>query len=442
MRWHEVDDVGRARLLGRGLANFDPDLLEGIRRLIEDVRLNGDDAVVRALRDFDGCQLEPDELAVTESEFAKAKAEIPDDLLRAIRESIGRVRAFNERVLGERDWMAEIEAGIEVGQKTTPITSAGLFVPSGKGSYPSSLFQIVTPAVVAGVPKIAIAVPPLPGSEGKVDPAVLVVATELGIDRVFRTNGPAGIAALAFGTASIPQAVKVLGPGSPPVQAAQVEIQRYGTATVMMLGPTESMIVADGSADPRLLAADLLSEAEHGSDSAAVLVTAAEELLEAVHAEIASQLAALPEPRRAYARAAISQVGGAIVIEDLEQAVDFANLYAPEHLQVATAQPDELLSVLDNAAEVLLGQGTPFAAANYAIGVPAALPTGRFARVSSGVTAEAFVKKVSVARLDEQAIENLGPAALALAEWEGFPAHAAAVRMRRTAETALHQEVR
>lgn len=442
MHWAELDEAARTEVLGRGRSCFDPQLLEGIRRLIDDVRSHGDEAVARALHDFDGCRVAPDELAITESEFAAARAEISDRLLGAIRESIGRVRVFNERVLAEREWTLEIEPGVEVGQKATPITSAGLFVPSGKGSYPSSLFQIATPAVVAGVPRVAIAVPPIPGSKGRVDPAVLVVAGELGIERVFRANGPAGIAALAFGTQSIPPAVKVLGPGGPAVQAAQMEIQRFGTATVMMLGPTESMIVADGTADPRLLAADLLSEAEHGFDSAAVLVTAAEDLLAAVDAEVAAQLANLPEPRRAYASGAIGKVGGAILVDDLEQAAELANLYAPEHLQIATAAPERLLALVDNAGEVLLGQATPFAAANYAIGVPAALPTSRFARVSSGVTAETFVKTVSVARLDRRATETVGAEALALARWEGFPAHAAALRMRLATEgttTTNHQ---
>lgn len=434
MRWSELDKVRRDRLVGRGVDTIDPDLVEAVRKLIDDVRLHGDDAVLRALRDFDGCRIDASGLRVSEAEFTRAASEIPDRLLAAIRESIQRVRRFNERALGEREWMEEVEPGLEVGQMAMPIPSAGLFVPSGKGSYPSSLFQIATPAVVAGVPDIAIVVPPIPGGEGRVDPAVLMVAVELGIDQVFRSNGPAGIAALAFGTASIPRTVKVLGPGSPPVQIAQMEVQRYGTATVMMLGPTESMIIADQTAEPRLLAADLLCEAEHGSDSPAILVTAHEDLVDLVQGEIAEQLARLPEPRRGYALAAISQVGGAVLVEDMEQAVEFANLYAPEHLQLATSEPAELLPALHHAAEVLLGQNVPFSAANYTIGIPAALPTSRFARVSSGVTAESFTKKVSVARLSTRAINDLSPATLALAEWEGFPAHAAAVRERQTAE--------
>ncbi len=442
INWRELDSAGREHLLSRGRDGLDPDLVAAIRRLIEDVRNNGDDAVSRALFEFDGCSVDPGGLEVTEDEFARAETEISDDLLDAIRASIGRVRAFNGFALGERNWLRELEPGVEVGQRVVPIPSAGLFVPSGKGSYPSSLIQIATPAVVAGVPDIAIVVPPVPGQHGRVDPAVLAVASELGIARVFRTNGPAGIAALAFGTRTIPQAVKVLGPGSTPVQIAQMEVQRYGTATVMVLGPTESMIIADASADPRLVAADLLSEAEHGSDSAAILVTVDRDLVEAVQGAVAEQLAALPEPRRSYALAAVGRVGGAVLVDDLASAVEFANTYAPEHLQLAIKNPERMVPELHHAAEILIGQDTPFAAANYTIGVPAALPTNRFARVSSGVTAETFTKTVSIARLDKGGMERLSSATLALAEWEGFPAHAAAARIRAAGLVATGGDVR
>jgi histidinol dehydrogenase len=273
-------------------------------------------------------------------------------------------------------------------------------------------------------------VPPVPGPSGQVDPAVLVVADELGLRNVFRANGPAGIAALAFGTQTFPQVLKVLGPGSPPVQAAQIEVQRYGTVAFMLLGPSESVVIADGSADVRLLAADLLNEAEHGMDSASLLITADEELLARVQGEVARQLAELPEPRRAFAQSALGVVGGAVLVHDLEEAADVANLYAPEHLQLATGDDEAVLAQLEHAGEILLGQWTPFSAANYTLGVPASLPTGRYARVSSGITARAFVKTASLARASESAFFNVSESVLALAEHEGFPAHAAAVRVR------------
>ena len=238
--WGQMDDAARSDATRRGLDKiFDPALRQGICELIEDVRQHGDEAVARALKKFDGCDVAPGGLRVTEEESQRARRQISPELLAAIRDGIDHVRRFNEQVVARGDWDFESEPGLTVGEKVTPIVSAGLFVPSGKGSYPSVLVQLGTPAVVAGVPTIAVVVPPVPGSPGDVDPAVLVVADELGLTDVFRVNGPAGVAALAFGTETIPKVRKVVGPGSPAVTCAQVEVQRYGTVTTMLLGPSE-----------------------------------------------------------------------------------------------------------------------------------------------------------------------------------------------------------
>lgn len=432
MRWSAMDAAARARFLERSTGKmFDPALREGVLAIMEDVRENGDAAVSRALARFDGCDVAPDALAATEEEFAAARRAVAPDLLDAIRVAIDHVRRFNERLLEGATWEFALDPGLVVGEKTSAIASAGLFIPSGKGSFPSVLCQIGTPAVVAGVPEIAVVVPPVPGSDGAIDAAVLVVADELGLRRVFRANGPAGVAALAFGTESIPRVVKVLGPGSPPVQATMIEAQRHGCHTQMLLGPSESLILADDSADPRLLAADLLNEAEHGMDSASVLVTPSEDLLAATARHLAEQLPSLPEPRRAYARAALGEVGGAVLVESVEEGVEVANLYAPEHMQLVVRDEDVALAALVHAGEILVGQSTPVSAANYVLGVPAALPTGRFARVTSAVTARSFVKSTSIARCSAEALERLSDPILALADHEGFPAHAAAIRARR-----------
>lgn len=259
---------------------------------------------------------------------------------------------------------------------------------------------------------------------------MLWVARDLGLEEVFRANGPAGIAALALGTATFPKVRKVVGPGSPPVQAAQILCQLHGCHTQMLLGPSESLVIADDSADPRLLAADLLNEAEHGPDSASVLVTDSAALLDAVQGELNEQLEALPEPRRSYARVALGENGAAVRVTDLEEAATVANLYAPEHMQIVARDDEAVLRGIDHAGEVLLGQATPISSANYVLGVPAALPTGGFARVTGGVTAHTFLKRTSIARATPEALAKLAPAVLALAEHEGFPAHAAAVRAR------------
>ncbi len=213
-RWSKLSEKEREAVVTRGLDQiFDPGLRHEIAELIEDVRLNGDLAVARALKRFDGCEVDPAHLHVSEQEFVTARETVSHELLRAIRDGIAHVRLFNEQLVSRGDWSFESEPGLTVGEKVTPIASAGLFVPSGKGSYPSVLVQLGTPAVVAGVPDIAVVVPPVPGSAGEVDPAVLVVAQELGIYQVFRANGPAGVAALAFGTETIPKVRKVVRPG-------------------------------------------------------------------------------------------------------------------------------------------------------------------------------------------------------------------------------------
>lgn len=431
MVWGELDDAARRQLLERGREAIDDTALtRAIGDLIDDVANRGDQAVADALRDHDGVDIGPEGLRVEESEIDTAGDLLPEGLKGAIREGIANIRGFNETLIGSREWEFELGPGVRAGERLTPIASAGLFVPSGKGSFPSVLMQIGVPAVVAGVPRIAVVVPPIPGGSGEVDPAVLFVAAELGLREVFRVNGPAGVAALALGTETIPKVLKVLGPGSPPVQAAQIACQVRGCLTQMLLGPSECMIIADDSADPRLLAADLLNEAEHGSDSAAVLVTDSSALIGNVQAEMAPMLAALPDPRRDYAAAAIGANGGAILVEDLDEAVEVANLYAAEHLQVAVRDGRGMAARILHAGEILIGQDLPPALANYLVGVPASLPTGGFARVTGGVTAATFLKSVSIAEVDAAAMERLGPAALELAEHEGFPAHAAALRAR------------
>ena len=275
-------------------------------------------------------------------------------------------------------------------------------------------------------------VPPVPGAGGAVDPAVLVVCRKLGIEDVFRVNGPAGVAALGFGTETIPAVRMIVGPGSPAVTLAQVEMQRHGVVTMMLLGPTEALVVADGSADPARLAADLLIEAEHGTDSSVVLVTPDADLVAAVDAELALQVSSLPDARATAARASLGPNGGAVLTADLDEAVAVANRFAPEHLQVAVA-PEHEAAVVDglvNAGEVLVGQHTPFSAANFVIGCPASLPTSGFAHVSSGITAQTFMKRTAVARADAAALDRMAPSIVALADHEGFPAHAAAIRRR------------
>jgi histidinol dehydrogenase len=432
LTWARMSEAERAALCARGIAAiFDDELRASIAELIDDVRTRGDAAVCDALARFDGVELEPRDLRVGADEIESA--EVSGAVDAALDDAIAHCRAFNEQVLHRAAaWSFEPEPGLQVGEKVTPVTSVGLFVPSGKASYPSVAYQLGVPATIAGVPEVVMVVPPVPGGSGHVDPAVLVVCRKLGIGDVFRVNGPAGVAALGFGTETIPRVRKIVGPGSPAVTCAQVEMQRHGVATMMLLGPTESLVIADDSADPVRLAADLLIEAEHGTDSAVVLVTTSAGLADRTDAELVRQLAALPAVRADAAKASLGVNGGCVLADDLDDAVAVANRYAPEHLQVAVAEgdADRVVDGLVNAGEILVGQHTPFSAANFVIGCPASLPTSGFAEVSSGITVEAFLKRTAVARADERAITRMAPSIVALADHEGFPAHAAALRRR------------
>jgi histidinol dehydrogenase len=432
-RWNEMNGAARAALMRRGLDDiFDPDLRRPIGELIDDVRARGDAAVCDALLKFDGIEVAPSGLRVSEREFDEAS--VSSEVDAAIDDAIAHLRTFNDAQMSQTgDWMVESEPGLAVGEKISPISSAGLFTPSGKASYPSVAYQLAVPALVAEVPSITLVVPPLPGGSGEVDPAVLVVCRKLGIADVFRVNGPAGIAALGFGTESIQQVRKIVGPGSPAVTIAQVEMQRHGVTSMMLLGPTESLVIADDTADSSRLAADLLIEAEHGTDSSVVLLATSTPLAEATDLELTRQLESLPDARAEAARASLGPNGGCVIVESLDQAIEVANEFAPEHLQVAVADAavDNVVDRLLNAGEILIGQHTPFSAANFVIGCPASLPTSGFAHVSSGITANTFLKRTAIARADERALARMTPSVLALADHEGFPAHGNALRLRQ-----------
>ena len=431
-RWDALDAAGQARLLARSTgAIFDPELMASIEGLFTDVKARGDAAVVEATDRFDGVRIAPGDLRVRPDELAAAHAATRPSLLAGIREAIANSRLFNEAQVRATatGWREEVRPGFLVGEQVAPIPSAGLYVPAGKGSFPSVLCQIGTPAVVAGVTEVAVLVPPMPRT-GAVDPATLATAHELGLTNVFRSNGPAGIAALTFGTETFPRVRKIVGPGSPAVTASQVLAQRYGTATNMLCGPSESLLIADATADPQRLALDLVNEAEHGTDSAALLVTDSPALAARLEPAVAAAVASLPEPRRAYATAVLGNLGGVLLFDTMDDAVAFANVYAAEHCEIATADTEATLRSLRYAGEALLGQDTPIGASSYTIGIPATLPTGGYAQLNGGVTARTFQTTTSIAQLSPSALAGLARPTIALADHEGFPAHANAFRGR------------
>ncbi|WP_226360141.1 histidinol dehydrogenase [Pseudonocardia sp. ICBG1142] len=431
--WTDLDECQRIQLLTRGGAAADGEdnpLRAGVRALVADVAERGDAAVVDALAEYDGVSCGPEDLRVSDDEVAAAAGKLPDDLRTAVNTAVDRIRAFNVEAMRRTSWSADV-GGTQLGELVRPVASAGLFVPSGKGSFPSVLIQIGTPAVVAGVAKLVLAVPPLPGANGAVDPATLYAASRLGISEIFRVNGPAGIGALAYGTDSIPKVGKIVGPGSPAVQIAQAEVQRSGCVVEVGFGPTDALIISDGTSNVVHLTADLINEAEHGPDSSAVLVSTDADELAAVVNELPVQLARLPEPRKGYAEASIAVNGGLVLAKDQQQAMDIANDYAPEHLQLAVKAPGDWLPLVRHAGTVLMGQWATMSASNFVIGTPATLPTSGYAKTVSGVTVHTFLTRIATAAVNEGAFWELAPHIEALSRHEGFPAHAASVTTRR-----------
>ncbi len=408
---------------------LDPRLFEQARRIAESVRAGGDAAVIDATASFDGVSLSGEQLRVSEDEFARARAGLSAELLAAIETAIENHRRYNEALRPPALQLFDIADGVVGGRKVSPIGRVALFVPSGKGSYPSTFITIAVPAVVAGVSEIEVIVPPRP--DGSVDSALLAAADMLSIRRIFRANGVAGISAAAIGTEALPKVMKIVGPGSSMIMATQCYAQLQGVDVALFFGPSECMVIADDSADPALIAADLLNEAEHGSDSSAILLTDSAALAEAAQEEVERQLAELPEWRRDFAASAIERFGGAIVTEDLDQAVALANDWANEHIQVATRDPWTIANQLVHASEILVGQSTTFSAISYAIGVPACLPTGQFARLYSPVTVDTYLRFSAVAATDDHGLQRLAPAITALATHEGFPAHARSIELRK-----------
>ncbi|MBI4640285.1 MAG: histidinol dehydrogenase [Candidatus Tectomicrobia bacterium] len=432
----EIDEHEYRLLMNRATGEIlDPKNIESIRQIVEDVREHGDKALLEYTRKFHQLDIKASSLKVSEEEFEEARKQVKGEVVDAINMFITHTTRYNQMLMPRSIWLEELDDGVLVGERCVPIEKVGLYIPSGKGSYPSTVVTMATPAVVAGVKEIYLFVAPKRNGSLEVDPAVLVAAEMLGVKGVYRGAGVAGIAAFAFGTETIPRVYKVVGPGNPYITAAQLYIQLYGVPITLLLGPTECMVLADDSADPERVALDLLTEAEHGKDSASLLVTPSEELAREVGKHLDSFLTKLPDWRREFASAVFSGYGGAVITKTLDEAIAFVNDYAPEHLQVATRAPLELLTKIEHAGEILLGQHTPFSGGNYAIGVPAGLPTGQTAKVNSGITVHTFLKRSSVAYLQERGLRKVKKTIEALGDHEEFYAHALSVRARRFEES-------
>lgn len=425
--WAHISQNERSRLLNRSEAIVDK-LLDDAGKIVDAVEKSGDSALIDFTARFDKVDLSETGLRVTDEEFSAAKELLSDAVIEALTVSVENVTRFHETQRPAKFHQIETYPGIFAGERATPIPSAGLYVPRGKGSFPSMLYMLAVPAHIAGVPRICVTTPP--NDDGSVDPACLYAAQLCGVHEVYRVGGAQAIAALALGTESVQPVAKIVGPGSPYVAAAK-RLLNGRVDTGLPAGPSESIIIADGKADPWKVALDLAIEAEHGEDSSAILVTDSKTLADRVTLALDRVIADLPEPRRGYVTTVLTTYGGIIMTGSIEESLDFVNAYAPEHLQIQTEEPEKLLPGIVNASEILLGGNLPFSVANYSAGPNAVLPTGGMARTWSPVSVRDFLKFSSVISATEEGLDKISETVITLAEYEGFDAHAQALTRRK-----------
>lgn len=398
-----------------------------VDRIVGDIRRRGDAAVLEYTVKIDGVTLTAAGMEVTAAEKKQAMAALPAELADVLQQAAANIRRFHQEQLeNDRPWTSSRGTGSWVGQRRTPLDRVGIYVPGGTAAYPSSVLMTAIPAVVAGVREVTMMVPPSP--DGSVNPLVLAAAEIAGVNRIFRIGGAQAIAALAFGTATVPKVDKIVGPGNIFVTLAKKAV--YGYCDIDMLaGPSEIMIVADGSADAAYVAADMLSQAEHDELASSILVTDSETVAAEVEQELQVQLATLP--RAATAQTALERQGLILLVRDLNQAAECVNAAAPEHLEILTETPEALLPGIRHAGAIFLGAYSPEPLGDYFAGPSHVLPTGGTARYASVLNADTFRKTTSLIAYAPADLSAVGAAVVRLAEAEGLSAHARAIALRR-----------
>ena len=411
--------VDREKIFARVVPEMDVEAI--VTQIIRDVRKGKDQAVLEYCRRFDRVELTS--LEVTKEEIAEAKEKVTPEFLEILGKAAANIRAYHEMQVCtgfqmERD-------GIILGQKVTPIENVGIYVPGGTAAYPSTVLMDSIPAKIAGCKQIVMVTPP--GKDGKVNPAILAAAKIAGVDRVFKVGGAQAVAALAYGTQSIPKVDKIVGPGNAFVAEAKKQV--FGLVSIdMIAGPSEILVVADGANDPAHIAADLLSQAEHDKLASAVLVTDSMDLALGVQAELERQIPLLP--RSEIARASIDSHGKIIVADNLEKVIDIANALAPEHLELCVDEPFVWLTKIKHAGSVFMGRSCPEALGDYFAGPNHTLPTSGTARFSSPLSVDDFIKKTQFIYYPEEALQEVAEDVALFARKEGLDAHANSATIR------------
>lgn len=415
-------DIDSGEILNREIISF-PEYEETVKEIIADVEKNGDAALKRYSEKFDGVKL--DSLIVSENEIEEAFTLVDADFIKILENAKENIEFYHKNQL-RRGFELDKEDGIILGQKITPIEKAGIYVPGGTASYPSTVLMNAIPAKIAGVKKIVMTTPPQKGS-GKIKPEILVAAKLCGVDTITKCGGAQAVAALAYGTESVPKVDKIVGPGN--IFVALAKKQVFGMVSIdMIAGPSEILVIADGSCDKVQVAADLLSQAEHDKLASAVLVTDSRELAFDVQKELEKQIAELE--RSDIARASIDTNGKIIITDSIEKAVEISNRIAPEHLEICVDDPFKYLDKIENAGSVFLGKYSPEPLGDYFAGPNHTLPTGGSARFSSALSVDDFVKKTQYMYYTEKALGKVYKDIATFARAEGLGAHARAVEAR------------
>lgn len=420
----QVELNPRIREANKKLFGADLTAAEIVDRIVVDVRRDGDEAVIKYTKLIDRTEFTPEEFVVTEAEYEAAYQEADPAVVDSLRKAAENVRRYHQEQK-PNSWMTYRDKGSILGQSVIPLDRVGIYVPGGTAAYPSSVIMNAMPAVVAGVKEIIMMVPP---KNGKINPYVLVAAKEAGVSKIFKIGGAQAIAAMAFGTETIPRVDKITGPGNIFVTLAKKAV--YGHCDIDMLaGPSEILIVADKTADPAYTAADMLSQAEHDMLASSIVITDSPELAEKVAVEAEKQLKVLP--REEITRASLDRNGMIIITEDIMQAVELANVSAPEHMEVLTEQPFQLLPYIRHAGAVFLGAYSPEPLGDYFAGPNHVLPTGGTARYYSVLNVETFMKRTSIISYTQEQLDGVSDDVIRLAEAEGLQAHANAVKLRK-----------
>ncbi|MBO4916479.1 MAG: histidinol dehydrogenase [Bacteroidales bacterium] len=408
--------------LCRRPADVNPIVRERVEAIVARVREGGDEALRALSSEIDG--FAPERFEVSAEEIRKASEQVPEQVRRAIDDAAANIRAFHEAQMPRR---IEVETapGVRCIQKPVPIRAVGLYIPGGTAPLFSTVLMLAIPAQIAGCSEVVLCTPC--GRDGQIAPAVLYAASFCGVDRIFRIGGAQAIAAMAFGTESVPKVDKIFGPGNQYVTTAKQLLGGSAVAIDMPAGPSEVMVVVDDSSDPAFAAADLLSQAEHGRDSQVMLVSTSAVKAEAVAGEVVRQVEALG--RADLAKGALSR-SHAIVLEDVDDVIAFADAYAPEHLIVSTGDPWAIADRVTAAGSVFVGACTPESAGDYASGTNHTLPTSGWARSHSGVNLDSFMRKMTLQEISRDGLRRLAPTIVAMAEAEGLQAHAAAASIR------------